>query len=318
MSKELQTTNLDNLPEDIRNEILKDGREYSRQRTDVPPSIGISLEDDTIGQFQLEEYEDREKKITLLGKEIEIVILKEKRSFSYYNDVSKQLELFTNELNVSNGSISAFEPVALKDNNNNIVWQGRYEDFMKERKVNWLKAKRDGQEYQSSMLKQKVILYAYIISEKKMVKIFVNMSSTIGIDPKGGYLFKNPAEGSLEKLKEQKKSIAPYVYSVKLTNIKGEGDKIVWRKWLFNFGRDLNTEEITKMFEMKKEVEDYCDVLNSFFGINKRLMTAEDVEGNPFNRISAPTSDDLPSIDVDADMDLPTSEEEIRIEDIPF
>ena len=133
MTKELQTNNFDNLPEDIRNEIYKDGQDYSRQRMDIPPSIGISLEDDTIGQFQLEEKIDGKMEIKLLGKEIEIVILKEKRTFSYYNNKSKQLELFTNELNVTGGSISDYEPVALKDNNNNIVWQGRYEDFMKER-----------------------------------------------------------------------------------------------------------------------------------------------------------------------------------------
>lgn len=317
MTKELQTSNFDNLPEDIRNEIYKDGQDYSRQRMDIPPSIGISVEDDTIGQFQLEEKIDGKIETKLLGKEIEIVILKEKRTFSYYNDKSKQLELFTNELNVTGGSISAYEPVALKDNNNNIVWQGRYEDFMKERKVNWLKPMDPEREFQGSLLKQKVVLYSYLPSEDKLVKIFVNLSSTIGIDPKGGYLFKNPSEGSLEKLKESKKSLAPYVYSVKLTNVKGEGDKIVWRKWLFDFGKDLDATEITKMFEMKKGVEDYCDILNSFFGINKKMVAVDELDDNPFKKITAP-KEDLPSIDINDDMDFPDGNEEIKIEDIPF
>lgn len=327
MSTELINKTLENLPEDIRNEIQNDAKNYSKEKMNFPPSVGISMEDESIGTFFLDYMKDGEKVRELIGKELEMVILKEKKSFSWYDDKSKKLELFSNEMAVTGGGVSKYEPVALKDSDSQIIWAGRYEKFLEEKKTRWLMPLETGAMYQKSLLKQQTVLYVWLVQQKKLARLFVRLSSSVGVDPAGGYLFKNPAEGSLERLKDSKKGLAPYVYSVILTNKKGEGS-LPWRKMLFNFGKDLNETEIVEMYNLKKEVEKFNDLMNSTFGITQGMIEHDD---NPFNKpeVGTPTasynlsgpSKELPTINVDDDLELPPLEEpvdEIRIEDIPF
>lgn len=323
MQNELVTMdNLKNLPEEIRNEILKDAKDYSKEKMNFPPSISISTEDESIGTFCLDTINNGEKTRELLGKELELIILKEKRAFSWYNEKTEKLEIFSNEISVTNGGVSKFEPVSLKDSDGEIVWAGRYEAFLDERKKRWLAPLEVGAMYQKSLLKQQTVLYVWLVKEKKLARLFVKLSSSVGVDPAGGYLFKNPAEGSLERLKGSKKGCAPYTYSIILTNQKGEGS-LPWRKMLFNFGRDLLGDEVLEMFNLKKEVEKFNELMNASFGITPSMTLAED---NPTGELKVnenkqlKASEELPTINVE-DTDFPTppaEEEEIRIEDIPF
>lgn len=318
MENEKALVNLEGLPEDVREEIIRDGQDYASPKLPLAPTIGISLDDDTIGRFYLDQSEEEGGKI-MLEKELDVVIMKEKKTFSYYNKGTEALELFSNELDVSNGKVSYQHPVVLKDNNGDVVFAGTYEQFLEAKKTMWLNPTPSPKGFVGSLLKQKTLLYVHIPSLNKIARLFVNLSSTVGVDPNGGYLFKDPAPDSLEYLRAKKTSIAPYTYVVRLSNVKG-GGQIVWRQIKFTYLKDVDSTEVVKMFNLKREVEKYCDTMSSFFGINTSSAHATKQTTPSLEGAQPSPADELPTIQVeDEPIDFGDSkEDDFDPSSIPF
>ena len=324
MTKEITKNPLDSLPEEIKNEIQRDGMNYSRESVNMPPTIGVSTDDDTIGQFYIDEKDkEGETKREMLGKTLDIVLLKERKTFSYYNTDTKKLELFTNELDTYNGRVDYLTPVVLKGGEGDIIFEGSYEQFLEAKKTNWIDEAKS-RDYVKSLLKQKTLLYVLIPSkDNKICRLFVNLSSAFGVDPSGGYLFKNPQAGSLEAIRNSKKGIAPYTYIVTLSNVRGEGS-IPWRQLVFTVKEDVSPDKIMEMFNIKKELEEYFNTLDNYFGV-KRLMSSERAQVKPDIKELNP-GQELPTINVDEEEPVKNdsvsagleSEDDIKIDQIPF
>jgi len=330
MENEKALVNLEGLPEDIKREIMADGAQYSQERIPMAPTIGISSDDETVGQFYIDYPEDRGGR-KLMGKQLDIVIMKEKKTFSYYNEQTKKLELFSNEMDVANGKVPYLHPVVIKDNDGNVVFSGTYEQFIEAKKSLWIDPKSIGAQYQKSLLKQKTLLYVYIPFEKEnnggIVRLFVNLSSSVGVDPNGGYMFKDPEPLSLEDLRKKKTGVAPYTYVVRLTNVRGEGS-IPWRQLKFSYLTDVPSEKIVAMFNIKREVEKYCDAMNQMFGVlklkmsdNNPAMIDQQEKKSLTDRVPTEDKEELPTIQIeDEPIDFRKSNDDssFRIEDIPF
>lgn len=298
MENEKGLMNLDGLSEEMREEIIKDGQAYASPRVPIAPTIGISLDDDTIGRFYIDQGEEAGGKV-MLDKELDVIILKEKKTFSYYNKGTDSLELFSNELDVSNGKVSYQHPVVLKNNNGDVVFSGTYEQFVEAKKTTWLNPVAGPSGYIGSLLKQKTLLYVAIpVLGNKIARLFVNLSSTVGLDPNGGYLFKDPAPDSLESLRAKKTSIAPYTYIVRISNVKGAG-QIVWRQLKFSYLKDVDSTEVVKMFNLKREVEQYCDAMSSLFGINMNAAHTPKQSTPALEGAQPSPADELPTIQVE-------------------
>jgi hypothetical protein len=310
-SKDLM--NLENLPEDIKKEIMADGAKYSSTKTPVAPTIGISTDDETIGQFYVD-YGENDGGVKFYGKEMHVVVMKERKTFSYYNDKSKKLELFSNEMDVVGGKVPYHHPVVIKDNNGEAVFSGTYEQFMEAKKEHWVDHSNQSDKYIKSLLKQKTLLYVWLPEEKKIVRLFVNLSSSVGVDPAGGYMFSDPTPGSLEDLRKKKSGAAPYTYVVRLTNVKGGGE-IAWRQIKFDYLVDVPADKIVDMFKIKREVEEYCDLMNEMFGV-KKVMTVENSQKtlpSQAKSINGPEGE-LPTIQVDEDIDFNQSDNQPPLE----
>lgn len=312
MENEKALVNLEGLPEDIKKEIMADGAQYSQERVPMAPTIGISSDDETVGQFYIDYPEERGGR-KLMGKELDLVIMKEKKTFSYYNDQTKKLELFSNEMDVANGKVPFLHPVVIKDNDGNVVFSGTYEQFIEAKKSLWIDPKSIASQYPKSLLKQKTLLYVYVPSEKEnnggIVRLFVNLSSSVGVDPNGGYLFSDPEPLSLEDLRKKKTGIAPYTYVVRLTNVRGEGS-IPWRQLKFSYLVDVPTDQIVSMFNIKREVEKYCDIMNQMFGVSKlqmsdnnQAMINQQEKKSLAARVPIEAREELPTIQVDEPME---------------
>ena len=170
MNNDKQLARLNDLPEEVRKEIIKDGQNYSSERMPLAPTVGISSEDETVGKFYID-YPEEDGGRKLLEKELDVVIMKEKKTFSYYNETTKKLELFSNELDVANGKIPYLHPSVLKDNDGKPVFSGTYEQFLEAKKTNWIDERNTNKEYVKSLLKQKTLLYLYVPSQKEINKI---------------------------------------------------------------------------------------------------------------------------------------------------
>lgn len=275
MQNNKSLANLEGLPEEVRKEIISDGSKYSSERVPMAPTIGISSDDETVGQFYID-YSEEQGGRQLLGKELDVVVMKEKKTFSYYNDVTKKLEMFSNEMDVANGKVPYLHPVILKDNDGQIIFDGTYEQFMAAKKEQWIDESNKNKDYVKSLLKQKTLLYVYVPSQKEIgngiARLFVNLSSSVGLDPAGGYLFQDPEPLSLEHLRNSKVGVAPYTYITRLSNIRGAGS-IPWRQIKFQFLNDVPSDKIVEMFNIKREVEKYCDTMNAIFGTSKLAMS---------------------------------------------
>lgn len=334
-NNEKAVLNLDGLPDEVRKAIEQDGQNYTKSKLALAPTIGISTDDDTLGTFFIN-YPEAEGGKKLLTKELDVVILKERKTYSYYNDKAKKLELFTNEIDMFNGFVPENHPVILKNEDGDVVFEGTHKDFQLAKKEMWMDKNHEGQ-YPKSLLKQKTLLYVYVPSEQKIARLFANFSSTVGVDPNGGYLFDKPEPQSLEHLKDLKTGIAPYTYMITVTNIKG-GGSLPWRQLKFNYKADLPAQHVLKMFEMKRELDKYCETMAVMNGVDPSKVkpgsaNVDKVEASTFKKVAGlaagiPEAEanfadpGLPTIDYpEADSigePTQTEEEEFSIENIPF
>lgn len=308
MSKELMVNtpaNLEGLPSEIKEKIISDGKSYSTPNVKLKPTIGIDMSDENIGTFNISSDLSGKKTTELLGKELDIVILKERRTFSFYNDKTQELELFSNEIDITAGIIRHESPVVIRSKDG-IEFQGTYKEFLEAKKVRWIED--DTGEYVKSKLKQKTLFYVYLPQHKMIARLFVTFASLFGLENKK-YRFKNPEEGSLEALRKAHTGIAPYTYITSLTNIRGEGS-INWRQLKFTFKEMVPTDQVVDMFNLKQATDDYCNSLDISFGINDQ---SQGVRQEPPQL----SPEELPIINID-DEPTWTPPEDLRIEDIPF
>jgi hypothetical protein len=215
MDSASETTALTNLPPELQAKLDRDRSRGNNQYPTIPV-IRLANKDMTQapeGEYFIEtKVKDGESEIQKLGKNPELIVLYQTRTYSYYDTDAKQLVAWTSDIHgYGDNNVVLYLKT---DGKVSIDFDGTFNDFKKYRtKFDVIDPVTEKKK--ESLLKFKNVLY--VLFEGKVCKMFVSNASAVGVLPDGRPSFDKAQSRSMQYFTDAQWNHQQALYDVAVT-----------------------------------------------------------------------------------------------------